>query len=365
MKQTILFAAIAAISISCFNTMAQGVPQGISYQAIAREVDGDELTETSLLVRIGILSGSINGTLEYQETHSANTNEFGLFTLVIGQGFNNGMGTAASFAAINWAATSHFLKVEIDPAGGPSAFELMGTSELLTVPYAFHAATVQSYNELDGDPENETIGNFELTGTQLIITEAGDQYSVDLSNIGGNDDDADPANELITSVVLNGQSLEITEGGNMQSVNLAMLEEGWTVETGKVYNNTDKIGIGTANPLSTLHVNGSMSLFVTNVSGGTTITANANNNVFICNVDAGDIEINLPQASTCTGRVYTFKRYASQPVNYANNVTVLPFGNELIDGELQFDMGSVFEQSATIISDGTAWWVIAGFGGDQ
>jgi len=47
-----------------------------------------------------------------------------------------------SVRVAGWGATSHFLKVEIDPAGG-SAYTHLGTSELLSVPYAFHARTVE------------------------------------------------------------------------------------------------------------------------------------------------------------------------------------------------------------------------------
>ncbi|MCX6224719.1 MAG: tail fiber domain-containing protein, partial [Bacteroidia bacterium] len=38
---------------------------------------------------------------------------------------------------------SYFLKVEMDPAGG-DAFQLLGTSQLLSVPYALHARTVET-----------------------------------------------------------------------------------------------------------------------------------------------------------------------------------------------------------------------------
>ncbi len=363
MKQMIHSIALAIILFASFKSIAQVPPAGISYQAIARTAGGDELEEVAILVRIGIISATVNGPLEYQEVHTLVTNQFGLFTLVVGEGANTG-GNVSSLSAINWASAPHFMRVEIDPPGF-SGYELMGTSQLLSVPYAFHAGTVENVVEQDGDTDNETIDNFTLTGTQLNITEAGDQYVVDLATLLADDADSNPANETITSIALNGQSLDITEAGTTHSVSLASLDNGWTVEPGKVYNNTDKIGVGTAFPQSTLHVSGSMSLFVTTVSGGSVITANANNNVFICNVDNGSSTINLPAANTCQGRVYTIKRYASNTANYVNDIFVLPAGGDNIDGQLQYVMASVYEQFATVISDGNDWWIINAYQNDN
>ncbi|MQY78872.1 MAG: hypothetical protein GH151_06710 [Bacteroidetes bacterium] len=45
---------------------------------------GDLMKSTSLTVRISIFSESETGTLQWEETHSATTNEFGLFSLQIG-----------------------------------------------------------------------------------------------------------------------------------------------------------------------------------------------------------------------------------------------------------------------------------------
>jgi hypothetical protein len=46
-----------------------------------------------------------------------------------------------SWSDIDWSAADYFMKVYLDLAGGTDFVE-MGTSQLLSVPYAFHAATV-------------------------------------------------------------------------------------------------------------------------------------------------------------------------------------------------------------------------------
>ena len=77
------------------------------------------MKSTSLTVRISIFSESETGTLQWEETHSTTTNEYGLFTLQIGTGTRTA-GSATEFSNINWGSFSHFLKVEVDRAGGTS-----------------------------------------------------------------------------------------------------------------------------------------------------------------------------------------------------------------------------------------------------
>ena len=61
------------------------VPQGINYQAVARDADGVILDGVSGDVVISILD-TLNGNVIYSEKHQVTTNQFGLFTLVIGKG---------------------------------------------------------------------------------------------------------------------------------------------------------------------------------------------------------------------------------------------------------------------------------------
>jgi len=90
-------------------------------------------------VRLSILDNTATGSVLYVETHLKTTNALGLFNLIIGQG------TVVSgvFSALNWGTNAKFLKVEMDATGG-TAFVLVGTTQLLTVPYAMYAASVGS-----------------------------------------------------------------------------------------------------------------------------------------------------------------------------------------------------------------------------
>lgn len=110
------------------------VPQGISYQAIALNANSTPVVSSNVGLRLSILDNSNTGSVLYTETHTKMTNAQGLFNLVIGQGTPS----AGTFSGINWATNNKFLKVEMDATGGAS-YLLVGSTQLLSVPYALAA----------------------------------------------------------------------------------------------------------------------------------------------------------------------------------------------------------------------------------
>jgi hypothetical protein len=88
-------------------------------------------------MRLTILQGSPIGTIVYQETFTPTTNAYGLVNLEIGTGTVVGAGT---FATINWANGPYFIETAFDATGG-TTYLVMGTSQLLSVPYALYAKT--------------------------------------------------------------------------------------------------------------------------------------------------------------------------------------------------------------------------------
>jgi hypothetical protein len=151
-------------------TLAQA-PKGINYQGVARNNEGKPYASQNISVRISVLKNAANGEVEYAETHKPQTNQFGLFTLVIGQGTKV---SGVDFASINWSLGNKWLQVEIDATGG-SSFVLAGSQQLMSVPYALYAET---------------------TGNNATLT-AGSGISI-TNNVVSNTGDADnsPTNEL-------------------------------------------------------------------------------------------------------------------------------------------------------------------------
>ena len=135
MKKTLL---IFVSLLFCAITFAQNVPQGINYQAVARDASGAELSNQAISVQLSVLAGT-TGSVSWQETHSVTTNDFGLFSVVIGQGTSTGSGSSATFDVVDWGSASHYIKVELDAGSG---LVDMGTTELMSTPYALATAGV-------------------------------------------------------------------------------------------------------------------------------------------------------------------------------------------------------------------------------
>ncbi len=114
-------------------------PEMIGYQAIVRDIDNQLVANTQVGMQISILEGSASGTTVYVETHTPTTNVNGLVSIEIGKG----VVTFGEFANINWASGTMFIKSETDPAGGEN-YTIATTSQLVSVPYAFHAKTAES-----------------------------------------------------------------------------------------------------------------------------------------------------------------------------------------------------------------------------
>jgi hypothetical protein len=131
-----LLTIIAIVSV--FSLLAQ-TPGSFSYQAVVRNVSGNPIVSQNVACRFSILAGSVGGSVVYSEKHSTTTNQFGMITLSVG----NGTDKTGNLESVSWGTNTYFLKVEIDPAGG-SAYLNMGTTQLLSVPYALHAKTAES-----------------------------------------------------------------------------------------------------------------------------------------------------------------------------------------------------------------------------
>ncbi|HPS84484.1 MAG TPA: tail fiber domain-containing protein [Bacteroidales bacterium] len=128
----IFFAFIMLFAIG--QTMAQS-PDAFNYQAVARDAAGDVLANQAIGIKVSLHNGSAAGAVDYSETFTPTTNEFGLFTLSIG----TGTPVTGQFDTLHWDAAQYWLQVEMDPAGGVSYAD-MGTSQLLSVPYAMYAS---------------------------------------------------------------------------------------------------------------------------------------------------------------------------------------------------------------------------------
>ena len=216
------------------STSAQS-PSKFNYQAVARDGAGDLVTGQAVSVKISILSGSASGTSVYSEDHSPTTNAYGLFNFQIG----NGTGASGDISTIDWGSTSHFIKVEMDPAGGTN-YAVTSTSELVSVPYAEHANSVanDAVDDADADPANE-LQFLSQSGDTIAISDG--NYIV-LTTPEPVLLDNDSTNEL-QSMSLTGNTLSLSNGGG--DVDLSDYDQSADVATNATDISTNATDIAT------------------------------------------------------------------------------------------------------------------------
>ena len=127
------------IALLCFfisTIYAQNTPQGMKYQAVARNSDGETLKNKNISIQITLQSDSFYNKTYYSEQHLVASNKFGLFSLEIG----SGAAIDGDFEGIPWHTGEIWIEVAMQSENS-SSFRTINKSKLLTVPYAFHAMT--------------------------------------------------------------------------------------------------------------------------------------------------------------------------------------------------------------------------------
>ena len=133
MKRILLsLVAIATITLSSFGQ----TPEGFKYQAVVRNASNTILTNQAVGLRMTIQQDAIGGTTVYSETFATITSANGLVNVEIG----NGTVVSGTFANIDWSAGPYFMETAVDVTGGTN-YTVMGTSQLMSVPYALYAKT--------------------------------------------------------------------------------------------------------------------------------------------------------------------------------------------------------------------------------
>ncbi len=259
MKKLITLLALAIT----FITSAQA-PQGFSYQATVRNSSGALITNQNVLFKFNIILNSQTSLPVYSETHQAPTDDLGQVNLTIG----SGTPTIGTFSSINWGNGSYFMGIELNTGSG---FVVMGTTQLLSVPFALYAnsagntqmsnpnlssvleqgnsaGNMQIKNLLAPTDDNDAVTKSYLESTinqlqnqinqlNLSIDNDGDGYS---ENTGDCDD---------TNASLGPNSTEIQDGidNNCDGIidNLPTSvdndADGWTVEQGDCDDNNPNV----------------------------------------------------------------------------------------------------------------------------
>lgn len=168
--EPILSGAQSAFKAGAPSIASVDVPQGVSYQAVARNASGDILANQPVGLRVSILADSPTGDVRYVETHTVTSDGFGVLSFVIG----GGTPADGAFSAIDWNGESIYVKLEADFAGGTTYADL-GASRVWSVPFALAAGN-------SFDPSVPRIINSDEGDSAIVTRVSGNKTALAYQN---------------------------------------------------------------------------------------------------------------------------------------------------------------------------------------
>jgi hypothetical protein len=130
-------------------------PAGMNFQAIAKDLQGNPAKSRTINVKGTILQGfAVGGKSVWEETFEVVTNQDGVFSIQIGKGTKLPSVSINNIGQIDWGNGPYFFNFKV--AVAPSIpttwwvpednYQDMGTSQLMSVPYALFAANANVTN---------------------------------------------------------------------------------------------------------------------------------------------------------------------------------------------------------------------------
>lgn len=151
MKKSLL-TSLLFCCLGLFTSYAQTGSQGMSYQAVVRDAAGKVLANAPVSIKIALVSENKSIEAYYTEVHQINTDFLGQINLVIGEGQDK----KGTITEVPWGKEQIWLDVALQGAQN-TAFKVNSRTQLLSVPYAMHAATTSKLIEEPATEKNQSI----------------------------------------------------------------------------------------------------------------------------------------------------------------------------------------------------------------
>ncbi len=119
-----------------------------------------------------------------------------------------------------------------------------------------------------------------------------------------------------------------------------------------------QVGINTITPLSTLDINGNLSVKVINLTGSGSATLISDGVYISVNPQATDQEFQLPSAVTYPGRMYFIRNINNTYTAKLTSAAGMLFPKNSTVGSTQIYMYEGNLRTVTVVSDGSNWTYI-------
>jgi hypothetical protein len=141
------------LSLILLSVLDADAQSGIFFQAIARDIHSNPAKERKIYIQSNILS-SPTGNKLLTEEHQTNTDAYGIFSILLGNGARVG-GSATGLSTIDWAKGPYYLnlKIAITPISAIVGWDYskewidIGTTIFGSVPFALYSASTASIDE--------------------------------------------------------------------------------------------------------------------------------------------------------------------------------------------------------------------------
>jgi hypothetical protein len=84
------FVVLCCVAISTNSFSQTIIPDGVLFQAVARDANGNAAVARTVYAKVSILKGTSTGASVYAESFQVTSTEEGIFTIIIGKGTRTG-----------------------------------------------------------------------------------------------------------------------------------------------------------------------------------------------------------------------------------------------------------------------------------
>jgi len=174
MKKVIYVIAIILVALQ---QVAGQVPQKFSYQAVLRNADGTVIANQTVSIKITLHQNNYDGTVVYDEEHTVVIdNGLGIVSLYVG----GGAVLSGSFASIPWS-NDIYIQVAFKTAD-QADYQTIGTSQILSVPYALNAGYIKEVNSQPNAISGEPIFAVRNSNNEIVFAVYENGVTINIAN---------------------------------------------------------------------------------------------------------------------------------------------------------------------------------------